>query len=97
MSFMENVLLTIDVERRGYGRRYSSLPVDAISRTELLIDCTGGYMRPERFDLRPGDTVRWREGQRRFQAQIAEVQREGLLLRASLEQAALLPADFFAP
>ena len=94
---MERALLTIDVDRRGYGRRYTGLPVDAINREGLMIDCTGGYMLPERFDLLPGDIVRWEEGTRRIQAHIVEVQREDMQLRASLENPVVLPPDFFAP
>jgi hypothetical protein len=94
---MERTFFTIDVERRGYGRRYTSLPVDAISRTELLIDCTAGYMRPTQWDLRIGDIVRWQDGSRRVEARVTRVWVEGALLRASLENAVLLPPDFFAP
>ena len=94
---MDRSLLTIDVDRRGYGWRYRSLPVDTISRTELLIDFAGGTLRPEQIDLRPGDTVRWLDGTRRIQARIADVARDGATLRATLEDAELLPAELFLP
>jgi hypothetical protein len=94
---MDRSLLTIDVDRRGYGWRYRMLPVDSITRTELLIDFAGGTLRPEQIDLRAGDTVRWLDGGRRIQARIAQVWREGSQLRASLEEAQLLPVDLFLP
>lgn len=94
---MDRSLLTIDVDRRDYGWRYRMLPVDAITRTELLIDCAGGGLRPDQIDLRAGDTVRWLDNGKRVQAHIASVLREGSQLRAALESAQLLPADLFLP
>jgi hypothetical protein len=88
---------TVDIERRGYGRRYTGLPVDLLNREEFSIDFTGAYMRPEMIDIRPGDIVRWREGERTIQAEVAQVHREAYLLRIRLENASLLPPDAFYP
>lgn len=93
----EHVFRTIDIERRGYGRRYSSLPVDSLSRTEFVIDFTGAYMKPEMIDIRRNDIVRWREGERLIQGLISEVQRDGLLLRGLVEDAEPLPPEAFFP
>jgi hypothetical protein len=97
MDIMDLSLLTVDVDRPGYGWRYRMLPVDAISRSELLIDCAGGTLRPEQIDLRAGDAVRWIDAGKRIQARVAEVRREGAQLRAALEDAQLLPPDLFLP
>jgi hypothetical protein len=94
---MQQSYRTVDIERRGYGRRYSWLPVDVLNREEFAIDFTGGYLRPEMIDIRPGDIVRWREGERMIQAHVAEVHREPYLLRVRLENASLLPPDAFYP
>lgn len=94
---MDRTLLTIDVDRRSYGWRYRMLPVDAISRTELLIDFTGGVLRPDQIDLRAGDIIRWLDNGKRVQAHITQVWREGSQLRAALADAELLPADLFLP
>jgi len=94
---MERTLLTIDVDRRNYGWRYRMLPIDAISRTELLIDFTGSALRPDQIDLRAGDVIRWLDNGKRVQAQIVQVWRDGAQLRATLADAELLPADLFLP
>jgi hypothetical protein len=88
---------TVDIERRGYGRRYTWLPVDHLSRDGLLIDLTGAFMRPELYDLRPGDIVRWREGERLVEAQIVQVERTPTAVRATFEGAHPLPPDAFFP
>jgi hypothetical protein len=94
---MEYPYRTVDVERRGYGRRYTGLPVDVLSREGFSIDFTGAYMRPDRIDIRAGDTVRWREGERQLQAQVAEVRREDAALHVSVVGTMLLPLDAFFP
>lgn len=88
---------SIDVERRGHGRRYSCLPVDTIDRNGFTIDCTGSYLHPEMFDLQPGDIIRWIDKGRRMQGCILNVERNGVILQVSLQEVALLPEDFFAP
>jgi hypothetical protein len=88
-------LVTIDVLRHGYGRRYTGLPVDAVSAEHVLIDCSGGYLRPEHFDLRPGDIVRWQSGGQYFEASIAVVDRQKHIVQVALHTAHELPADFF--
>ncbi len=88
---------TVDIERRGYGRRYSVLPVDSLARTGFSIDCTGGYITPAMLDIRVGDIVRWRDGERLVQATIVDVQRHDLLLLAVVEGAELLPPEAFYP
>jgi len=54
-------------------------------------------MRPEMVDIRPGDTVRWREGERLIQAIAAEVRRDDLWLHISVEAVTLLPPEAFFP
>jgi hypothetical protein len=93
----ERRLTTVDIDRRGYGRRYTWLPVDSLSREGFVIDCTGAYMQPERFDLQLGDTVRWLDGGRLLEASIIDVQRDEMILRVAVGEATLLPPDFFAP
>ena len=94
---MERPYLTVDVERRGYGRRYTGLPVDILSRQGFPIDFTDAYMRPELIDIRLGDIVRWRDGERLVQATVAEVRREELQLHVSVEGLTPLPPDAFFP
>ena len=94
---MQQSYRTVDIERRGYGRRYTWLPVDSLSREGFSIDFTDSYLRPEQIDIRPGDIVRWREGDRQLQAQIAEVQREPRALHARLDGVTPLAPDAFYP
>ena len=94
---MDRPYLTVDVERSGYGRRYTGLPVDTLTRQGFSIDFTGAYMRPELVDVRPGDVVRWRDGERLVQATVAEVRRESLALHVSVEGLTPLPPDAFFP
>lgn len=94
---MELSFNSIDVERRGHGRRYSCLPVDSIDRSGFTIDCTNSYLRPDMFDLQPGDIVRWLDKGRRLQGWIRSVERNGALVQVVLRDVTLLPPDFFAP
>ena len=94
---MDRPFLTVDVERRGYGRRYTGLPVDSMSRQGFSIDFTGAYMRPDMIDIRPGDVVRWADGARLVQATVAEVRREEAWLHVTLAGAAPLPPEAFFP
>jgi hypothetical protein len=94
---MDQPYLTVDIERRGYGRRYTGFPVDSLSRQGFSIDFTGAYMRPEMVDIRPGDTVRWRDGERLIQATVVEVRREDLFLHVSVEGVTPLPPEAFFP
>lgn len=94
---MERPYRTVDVERRGYGRRYTGIPVDTLNREGFSIDFTDAYMRPEWIDIQPGDIVRWREGERLIQAQVAEVRREGNTLHIQVTDAQPLPPDAFFP
>ena len=94
---MERPYRTVDVERRGYGRRYTGLPVDTLSREGFSIDFTGAYMRPDWIDIQPGDVVRWREGDRQLQAQVAEVRRAEATLDVRVTGTTLLPPDAFFP
>lgn len=94
---MERPYRTVDIERRGYGRRYTGLPVDTLSREGFSIDFTGAYMRPEWIDLQLGDIVRWRDGEHQIQAQIAAVQRSASLIDVRISGAMPLPADAFYP
>lgn len=94
---MQHSYRTIDVERRGYGRRYTWLFVDSLSRDEFSIDFTNAYITPAMIDIQPGDTVRWKDGEYQIQAQVREVQRGELSLHATLENAAPLPNEEFIP
>jgi hypothetical protein len=94
---MDQPYLTVDIERRGYGRRYTGFPVDSLSRQGFSIDFTGARMRPEMVDIRAGDTVRWRDGERLVQATVAEVRREALFLHVIVEGATPLPPEAFFP
>jgi hypothetical protein len=94
---MERPYLTVDIERRGYGRRYTGLPVDQLSREGFSIDFNGARMRPEMIDILPGDIVRWREGERLLQATAAEVRRADLWLHVRVERVAPLPPEAFFP
>jgi hypothetical protein len=94
---MQQSYRTVDIERRGYGRRYTSLPVDRLTREGFSIDFTGAYIRPEQIDIRPGDIVRWREGERQIQALAAEVQREPNALHVRIEHVTPLPPEAFYP
>ncbi|MCS6882289.1 MAG: hypothetical protein RMK84_15750 [Oscillochloridaceae bacterium] len=88
-------LITVSVYRRNYGYRYTDLPVDRLETSGLLIDCSESFTRPEHYDLRPGDIVRWRAGDRWIEAVISSVIRDATSVRADLSGAHLLPADFF--
>jgi plastocyanin len=90
----EQRLTCIDTERRMYGRRYSSLPVDTLDEQHFRIDCTDGYMRPHMFDIQAGDTVRWQHEGRYKQGQVAHVERDGEALMATLRNVELLPPEF---
>ena len=94
---MDRPYLTVDIERRGYGRRYTGFPVDSLSREGFSIDFNGALMRPEMVDIQPGDTVRWREGERLIQAIAAEVRRDNLWLHVSVEAVMPLPPEAFFP
>ena len=94
---MDRPYLTVDIERRGYGRRYTGFPVDSLSREGFSIDFNGALMRPEMVDIRPGDTVRWREGERLIQAIAAEVHRDDLWLHVRVEGVTPLPPEAFFP
>jgi hypothetical protein len=88
-------LTTITIERRDYGRRYSELPVDQIDRDSFEIDCVGAYARPTHYDLRAGDIVRWRDGERVIEANIASVERSADRVRVVLAGAHPLPPEYF--
>ncbi len=95
MHMMDHTLRTVDILRRGYGRRYSGLPVDSLERDGFTIDCSTGYFRPDMFDLRIDDTVRWMHNGRWIEGRIVRVVRDDAVLRVSLEDVELLPPDFF--
>ncbi|WP_298407351.1 hypothetical protein [uncultured Chloroflexus sp.] len=88
-------LRTISVIRRGYGRRYTDLPVDELSQQRIVIDCAGGYLRPALIDLRQGDTVYWREQERYVSGQISQVRRDDQRVIAILKDVQVMPEDFF--
>jgi hypothetical protein len=89
--------LTVDIERRGYGRRYTGLPVDTLSREGFSIDFSGAYMQPELIDIQAGDIVRWRDGDRLVQAFVDQVRREDSTLHVSIAGLTPLPPEAFFP
>lgn len=88
-------LVTVSVFRRHYGRRYTELPVDQIDAETLRIDCEHSFMRPEQYDLRPGDILRWRHGERFIEAVVQSVRRDERCIHADLSGAHPLPPEFF--
>ncbi|WP_298815593.1 hypothetical protein [Chloroflexus sp.] len=88
-------LRTVSVVRRGYGRRYTDLPVDELNHQRLVIDCAGGYLRPDLIDLRQGDVVYWREQERYVEGRIGHVRRDDQRLIAIFKDVTLMPEDFF--
>jgi hypothetical protein len=88
-------LVTVSVFRRHYGRRYTDLPVEQVSADGFSINCGGTYMRPQHYDLRAGDIVRWRDGERFVEAEIRAVHRTDDAVHAELTNAYLLPPEFF--
>ncbi len=88
-------LITVDIVRRGYGRRYTTLPVDERSDEEFVIECRGARLGPERYDVRVGDLVRWRADAGHVQGVVRRVIRQGTRLQVVLADTAPLPADGF--
>jgi hypothetical protein len=88
-------LTTVSVFRRHYGRRYTDLPVDELDPAALVISCVGTLMRPEHYDLRPGDIVRWRQGEYYVEAVISDVTRDPGAVHVALSDAHPLPPEFF--
>lgn len=93
----EIIYRTVDIERRGFGRRYTWLPVDELSREGFRINCAGAYVQPQMYDIRVGDIVRWREGERQIEGVIAEVERDGEILSARVDGIRPLPPEEFHP
>ena len=93
----ENIYRTIDLERRGYGKRYTWLPVDQLTREGFVIDCQDAYVQPHMYDIRPGDIARWREGERLIEAIVSHVHVEGSAVHAQVEGARPLPPEAFHP
>ena len=85
--------VTVDIERRGYGRRYTWLPVDARSRDAFMIDCNGAYVRPEMYDIQTGDIVRWREGERIIEGTVGTVYYDNQQVHVGIEGAHPLPNE----
>lgn len=83
----------VDIDRRGYGRRYSMLMVDQISREGFEIDFQNAYMRSDQFDICPDDVVRWRDGERFTEAIIETVHVEPQWLRVRFREAHPLTAE----
>jgi hypothetical protein len=97
VSSTDRPFLTVDIERRGYGKRYTWLPVDELRRDGFAIDFAGAYTRPEQIDIRRGDIARWRENGRLVQADVAEVRLEGQVLHVFVEDTQPLPPEAFYP
>ena len=88
-------LITVNIFRRNYGRRYTGLPVDILDQTSLVIHCDHRLMRPDLYDLCPGDLVRWRQDEQYVEAVISSVHREQGTIYAALSNFHQLPPDFF--
>ena len=91
----EQLFLTVDIERRGYGRRYSSLPVDTRDRDGFTIDCTNGYLQPAQYDVRVGDTVFWRDQGRLISATATAITRDEHRIYVQVSDAQPLPPETF--
>lgn len=88
---------SVSIERRGYGRRYTWLPVDQLSREGFSIDFTNSLLRPDGLDIRVDDVARWQEGGRYVEGRIVEVRREAAALHVRLADTHLLPPEAFHP
>jgi hypothetical protein len=97
VSSTDRPFLTVDIERRGYGKRYTWLPVDELRRDGFAIDFAGAYTRPEQIDIRRGDIARWHDNGRLVQADVVEVRVEGQVMHVRVEGAHPLPPDAFYP
>lgn len=87
----------VDISRRGYGRRYTMLIVDDLSKQGFRIDLHGAYMRPERYDIRSGDVVHWRDGERIIQAVVEHVSVGAEELTVVLRDAQPIPIELYEP
>jgi hypothetical protein len=94
---LEQAYKTIDIERRGYGRRYTWLPVDSLTRDAFMIDLQGAYTTPAMIDIRTDDVVRWREGERYIEGRVGEVIREPARVIGQILDAKPLPPESFFP
>lgn len=94
---LDQVLRTVSIERRGYGRRYSWLPVDQLDRDGFAIDCTDAYVRPHMIDIQVGDIARWHEEGRLLEGQVAHVWGEGEWLHVHVEHTRPMPPETFYP
>lgn len=97
MAHEQKIYRTVTIERRGYGRRYTWLPVDSLSRDGFSIEFEGSYTRPEMIDIQHGDVVLWIEGGRHVEATVTDVQREALALHVRVADARPLPPEVFVP
>jgi hypothetical protein len=97
MAQEQQVYRTVTIERRGYGRRYTWLPVDTLSRDGFAIQFEGSYLRPDMIDIRPGDTVFWQDSGRRVEATVTAVERDETALRVHVGDVQPLPPDVFIP
>ncbi|HEU5012624.1 MAG TPA: hypothetical protein VFT66_08780 [Roseiflexaceae bacterium] len=97
MAHEQKTYLTVTIERRGYGRRYTWLPVDTLSREGFSIDFDGSYTRPAMIDIQQGDSVFWQDGGRRVEGIVSEVERGELSLRVAVVDVRPLPPEVFVP
>jgi hypothetical protein len=88
-------LITVNIDRRWYGRRYTWLPVDSLSHEGFEINCEESYMKPAQYDLQPGDIVRWQEEGRTLETEIVSVERTAVQVKVGFGEVELLPVDFF--
>jgi hypothetical protein len=88
-------LLFVDIVRRGYGRRYTWLPVDRLDREGFEANFEGAYLRPNQIDVRPDDIARWREGDSFFQARVVAVVLDGDWLRVSFDDLQRIPIEVY--
>ena len=69
--------------------------MDTIDRRGFTVDCTESYMRPEMYDLQPGDVVRWVQDGQHVQGTIATIECNDTLVSVALKDVFALPSDLY--
>jgi hypothetical protein len=92
---MDQRLSFVDIVRRGYGRRYTWLPVDRLDRDGFAADFNGAYLRASQLDIQIGDLARWRDGDSYLQARIAAVAHENEWVLAHFEAVEHISAEIY--
>lgn len=82
---MDQPLYYVDIIRRGYGRRYTWLPVDRLDRDGFAANYNGSHITPTQIDVRIDDIARWREGESYFEGRVTLVQHDDSWLTVSFD------------